>query len=569
MESVCTMLEELHIQNFAIIDDLTVRFGPGLNVLTGETGAGKSILIGALEILLGARGRTDRIREGADEAVVEGLFDLRDQPELADVLEEHGFDRWDEVLLRRVVSKGGKSRAYVNDRLCTLQALGEMGRIWVNIYGQHEHQSLLQPERHLDLLDGYGELGMLRGRWEQLWSEWDRLETEIRDIEKDREEAAARRDLWEFQCAEIENAHLRPGEEEELEKERQRLSHAQRIREGLFAVEEALYGERGSALERVQNTSRILEDLQRFDSDCGSIAELLDTAAVQIEEAVQQTRVTLRRAETDPQRLQIVEDRLAEIQRLKRKYKDDVAGILRLQEDLRRKLNELGHGEAKLEDLRREQKIRAGELFAAGRSLTKGRQEWGLKLAEGVERELRDLGIDRPVFKVEMMPLNEGRPVGPAGEKGGPRGMDRVTFMLSTNVGESPRPLAGIASGGELSRIMLALKKVLAEAEKVPTLVFDEIDAGIGGAVAEALGEKLSHIAQRYQVLCITHLPQLACYARGHFRVAKGRRGQRTITRVEPLEPEDRVEEISRMLGGKVITERTRAHARELLHRAQ
>lgn len=562
------MLEELHIQNFAIIDEMAVRFAPGLNVLTGETGAGKSILIEAIQLLLGGRGRADHIREGADEAMVEGLFDLPEHPQLSDVLTSHGMEMMEQVILRRVLSRTGKSRAYVNGQLCTLQMLAQLGRVWVNIYGQHEHQSLLQAERHLDLLDEYGGLGPLRDRWAELWAEWGTLKSEIERARTRKEEAEAQRDLWEFQCDEIEKAGLVPGEEDDLEQERQVLLHAHQIQEGLQRAEETLYGEEGSALERVQGVVREMQALAQVDPDLETTLELLKEVALYLEEGVQRVRDHLRRLELDPQRLQMVEERLAEIKRLKRKYRRSIPEMLSLAGELRARLRELDRGAEDLEGLVQRRSAVAQSLLDAGKALTEARKECGRMISGGVERELRDLGIGQPVFQVELTQMTDGETLESGGPKVGPRGMDQAGFRLSTNVGEAPRLLSRIASGGELSRIMLALKKVLAEAEHVPTLIFDEIDVGIGGAVAEALGEKLSHIARDHQVLCITHLPQIACYARNHLRVGKELLDGRTVTRVQPLERGERVEEISRMLGGKVITEQTRAHARELLNRS-
>ena len=563
------MLESLHIQNFAIIEDLVVPFGPGLNILTGETGAGKSILIGAIQLLLGGKGGGEQIRQGAEEAVVEGLFDLQAHEEALSLLRERGLDRTGQVLLRRVISRGGKSRAYVNGQFCTLQMLSDLGRRWVNIYGQHEHQSLLQPDRHLDLLDEYGGLRELKARWDGLWKGWGELNDEIAEAESRMREAEARRDLWEFQVKEIESAGLDPDEEATIEQERQVLVHAERLREGLHRAEETLYGEQGSALEKLQTTLRETGDLARVDPRLAPAAEAMATAALHLEDGVQLVREHLRRVASDPERLQALEERLEEIRRLRRKYKGTIPEMLSLVEDLRARLRELVQGGEVLEGLLRRRDALVEELLALGSALTEARAMAGEALSDGVERELRDLGADRAVFQVDITALKDGVRLGPDGHKASPRGMDGVEFLLSMNVGEAPRPLWRIASGGELSRIMLALKKVLAEAERVPTLIFDEIDAGIGGAVAEALGEKLSHISGVHQVLCVTHLPQVACYARHHLKVHKEVRDGRTVAGVESLGDKDRVEELSRMLGGKTITERARAHARELLGRAK
>jgi DNA repair protein RecN (Recombination protein N) len=563
------MLESLHIRNFAIIEDLVVPFEPGLNILTGETGAGKSILIGAIELLLGGKGATDQIRQGGDEAVVEGLFDLSGREEEQRILRQRGIEANDQVILKRVVSRGGKSRAYVNGQFCTLQMLSEFGRKWVNIYGQHEHQSLLEPDRHLDLLDEYGGLGDLRGRWDGLWKEWGDLNNEISQAQARMREAESRRDLWEFQRREIESAGLQPEEEGAIEQERQVLLHAERLRDGLQRAEGTLYSESGSALERIQSALREMDDLARVDPRLTAVSEAMGNAAAHLDEAIHQVREHLRRVASDPERLQLLEERLEEIRRLSQKYRGKVPEILALAQDLRSRLAELDEGGEVIETLQRKRVAMEGEILALGRSLSEARSQAARALSAGVEAELRDLGADRPIFRAEIQPLGEGAGLSAGNVTAGPRGMDSAEFMLSMNVGEAPRPLWRIASGGELSRIMLALKKVLADAERVPTLVFDEIDAGIGGAVAEALGEKLAHISSGHQVLCVTHLPQVACYARHHLKVRKDVRHGRTVAGVESLGDRDRVEELSRMLGGKTISERARAHAREMLGRSR
>ena len=559
------MLEELHIRNFAIIEDIEVRFGPGLTVLTGETGAGKSILIGAIQLLLGAKAAPDQIREGAGEAVVEGVFDLSPYPEMAEVLESKGFDASDQVVFRRIVSRSGKSRAYINGQFSNIVMLADSGRKWVNIYGQHEHQNLLLPERHMDLLDEFGGTAALRAEWEERWKAYGALKAKIRELETNAEQIEAQRDLWEFQLSEIDGADLHPDEEDELNEERTFLLHAQRILDSLGTAEEALYGERGSALERVQTVERDLQGITDVDPQIEPIVETLSEASLSLEEAVRQIRDRLRIVDVDPQRLQIVEERLAEIQRLKRKYKGNVEEILTLASDLRQKLDSVALGKESFEEILREKDDRMNELLAAGKALSESRKAASVSLSGLVESELKDLGMGAPVFKVSLTRLETGEALGDGEVVAGPLGLEKAEFLLSSNKGESPRPLSRIASGGELSRIMLALKKALAEAEQVPTLIFDEIDSGIGGAVAHAVGEKLGLLASGHQVLCITHLAQIACFADSHLKVRKVDSEGRTTTTIRPLDPEDRIEEISRMLGGKVITETTREHARELL----
>lgn len=565
---VWAVLESLHIRNLAIIDDLVVEFGPGLNVLTGETGAGKSILIGAIQLLLGAKAGVEMIRQGSEEASVEGFFRLWGDSKAVNRLRQKGFEVQDGIVVRRTLMRSGRSRAYINGQICTLPLLGELLRDMVNIYGQHEHQGLLQPERHLDLLDEHGRLMGLRASWEDLWNHWIALGKRISEAENQLREAQSKRELWEFQLQEIRQAKLIPGEAQSLEQEKNFLLNAERVQKALGRAEEGLYGERGSALERVQMAIRELQQLVGMAPFLEDIVKELKTAEVQLEEAVSGIRDKARRIQCDQGRLTQVEERLEEIQRLRRKYRADVEELLDLEKDLEERLRKGDLGEETLARLRSEMKDLELKLCHMGKSLSQARQEAGQRLALGVQRELQDLGADRPVFEVLVSQLEEGVYLGEEGLYAGPRGMDKVEFRLSMNVGEPPRALWKIASGGELSRIMLAMKKVLAEAERVPTLILDEIDAGIGGAVAHALGEKLAFIGRSHQVLCVTHLPQVACFAQHHFQVSKYIKGDRTITSVSPLDREGRVEELSRMLGGKLISPKARAHARELLEKA-
>jgi len=562
------VLESLHIRNLAIIDDLVVGFGPGLNVLTGETGAGKSILIGAIQLLLGAKAGAEMIRQGAEEASVEGFFLVSGDSRAGKRLKAQGFEVDEGMVVRRVLTRAGRSRAYLNGQSCTLPMLAELLRDIVNIYGQHEHQGLLQPERHLDLLDEHGRLLELRSDWENLWSRWMALRNRILEAETSVREALSRKELWEFQLKEIKDARLVPGEAEALEQERLLLLNAERLQNFLSRAQESLYAERGSALERVHMAIRELEELLGIAPALGAVIGDLKSAEVQLQEAVSRIRDQARNVQYDQGRLAQLEERLEEIQRLRRKYRTDVDGILALAEHLGEQLREADLGEELLEGLRLEMRDLEQELSRVGEELSLARQKAGEELALSVQAELKDLGADQPVFQVLVSRLEEGQVVGEAGLHAGPRGMDKVEFRLSMNVGEPPRPLWRIASGGELSRIMLAMKKVLAEAERVPTLILDEIDAGIGGAVAHALGEKLAHIGRSHQVLCVTHLPQVACFARHHFRVLKQLKKDRTVTEVWALDREGRVEELSRMLGGKVVGSKARAHARELLEKA-
>jgi DNA repair protein RecN (Recombination protein N) len=499
---------------------------------------------------------------------VEGLFDLSSCEQIMESLRKRGIQAAGQVVLKRVISRGGKSRAYVNGNFITLQELSELGKSLLNIYGQHEHQMLLQEGRHLDLLDEFGGVVQLREQWAELWEERRRLLAELEETRERIQRTREKRELWEFQLAEIEGAELRPQEDRELEEERRRLLHAKRIRDGLALGEELLYSERGSALDRIHTVLKELESLREVEPRVGALLEALEGASVQMEEAVHDIRQLNRLIEEDPQRLEQVEERLGEINRLKRKYEGGIEEILQFAQKIRQELQELEAGEDALSGISSRIEGVEARLVELGERLREARYEAARRLKKEVEGELRDLGINEPLFEARITPIKQGERLGDDGPVAGPKGLDEVAFYLSTNVGEPPRALSRIASGGELSRIMLALKRSLADAGRIPTLIFDEIDAGIGGAVAEAVGEKLRLISRTHQVLCITHLPQIASLADNHLHVSKQQEAGRTITRVIPLSPDQRVEELSRMLGGRVITQRTRDHAKELLERA-
>lgn len=563
------MLQSLHIQNLAIIDDLTVEFGSGFNVLTGETGAGKSILISAIQLLLGMKGGAELVRHGASMAVVEGLFEIPESGPVERTLEARGIKSGQQLVLRRTINKDGKSKAYLNGQMSPVSVLSEVGRLQVNIYGQHENQSLLDPAKHLDLLDEHGRINSIRTRWEQLWRQWSGLRVKLQEELALKEDWNLKRELWEFQLKEISEASLYVGEEEALEEELRVLLNSQRIQDTLQRAQELLYSQRGSALEQVQTTLREIREVCQVASSLEGLRGNLESAELYLQEAVSALRDHSKRIWWDGNRLAEVDGRLQEIRRLKRKYKTDVPGILALASQLKQRLSEADTFDQRIQGLHEEVTLLEEELKAVGRMLTEARVRAAQELSSKVEDELKDLGVSDPRFQVLVAPLKEGTCLELGGLIAGPRGMDEVEFLLSTNIGETPRPLWKIASGGELSRIMLAMKKVLADAVRVPTLIFDEIDSGIGGAVAHALGEKLAYIARTHQVLCVTHLAQVACFADHHLRVSKKVRGGRTVTTVEELDEQGRLEELSRMMAGRVISPKAREHAIELLERAQ
>lgn len=563
------MLKELNIRNFAIIDQLRVEFSPGLNVFTGETGAGKSIVVDALGLALGDRASSELIRTGCEEAVVEAAFELngRGTGIVKALLSEQGieFDSGEDLIVRRVLAASGKNKVYINGSLANLASLAELGGRLADIHGQHEHQSLLSLDHQLDMLDAFGRLEELR---ETLASEFRRLmdvRKALAELESGERDRAQREDMLRFQTNEIEAAMLKPGEDAELANEQKVMASSEKLAAYSAMVEEVLHSSDDSVLAGLKKAITGLKDISAIDSRLAGVVELCESGRAQIEEAAREVGSYRDRIEFDPQRLEQINDRLDLIQKLKKKYGGTAGEILEFGARAAAELERMEKSSEEIEHRKSEiQAIKFG-LTDLAAELSKKREAAARELEKKVESELGHLGMKKTVFSVTVAQEPGGDTL--SGLKLGPAGADRVEFLISPNPGEEPKPLSKIASGGELSRIMLALKTILAEGDAIPTLVFDEVDAGIGGAVAEEVGRKLRRIAAKRQVFCVTHLPQIASMATRHYGVAKSVKNERTSTEVKLLEQQDRVEEIARMLGGKSITDATIKHAEEMIER--
>ncbi len=552
------MLIELQIRNFAIIDRLEVRFSAGFNVLTGETGAGKSIIIDAVGLLLGDRARPELIRTGAEEATVEALFELAAHPDLRQDLAAAGFDQDEELLVRRVVARSGKNRVYLNGSLATLAQLQSFTGRLVTIYGQHEHQSLQRSETHLNLLDAFGDLGPLVRTYQDRFAERKALEeqrSKLNQAERDRQQ---RQDFLNFQSREIEGIAPLEGEDRDLEAERLVLQHAERLAAATGGGFEILYGGEDAVCGRLDEVASQLAALAGVDPRLGNLAAALRSAQYATEDVAGQLRDYLQRIDFEPERQDQVESRLAKLASLKRKYGGTLEEVLRFKAEADRELEALSDIAAARDQLARQIDGAEAALREVGQQLGARRKEAAFLLAQAVERELRELAMVQARFEPRLSLLPEP----------GSRGFERCEFFLEPNPGESPKPLSRIASGGELSRIMLALRRAIPAGEGLMTLIFDEVDAGIGGTAATAVGEKLHKVARGLQVLCITHLPQVAAFADHHFRVEKRETGGRTVTTLTELTGEARIGEMARMLGGARVTERTLEHARELIEQS-
>ncbi len=549
------MLTDLIIRNFAIIDRLQVSFRSGFNVLTGETGAGKSIIIDAVGLLLGERARPDLIRTGEEEATVEALFDLSAAPELIRELAEAGFDNGDELLVRRTVSRAGKNKVFINGSLATLAQLQPVTVGLMVIYGQHAQQGLQRSDLHLELLDGIAGAGPLLAAYLQCYKEARQLEERLLHLDEAERERQHRLDYLGFQSRELAEANLRAGEDEELEAERRLLLHAERLVAATGGGYDILYGEDGAVCERLEALAGSLENLTNVDPALGPLAESLRSSLYSLEDVALQLRDRAQKVSFESGRQNEVEERLARLASLKRKYAPTIDELLALRQRIDQELAELADLDATRDGLSKALACAREKMLQAGLSLSDQRRQGAALLQQRVEAELAGLAMGRARFEVRLTPLAEA----------GPRGLEKGEFYLSPNPGEEPKPLARIASGGELSRIMLALKSAAPEAGGIPTLVFDEVDAGIGGEAATAVGEKLRGVAGDRQVLCITHLPQVAAFADTHYRVEKQERDGRTFTALVRLDGEERTREMARMLGGARVTERTLEHARELI----
>jgi DNA repair protein RecN (Recombination protein N) len=557
------MLQELRIKNFAIIDELNLSFSKGLNILSGETGAGKSIILNAVHLLLGDKVTEEWIRSSEEEASVEALFDISGNLEVKERIKEkashlQGAGEEDSLIIRRVISRSGRGKVFINGNLATLGVLSEVGEGLLSIYGQHEHQSLQRVETHIDILDEFGGLFGLREEFQKQYQEFVSLSEEVEKIRTEKERRAKERELMAFQSKEIEASGIQIGEEESLKEERTILTHAKKLMDFANASEETLYSEEGSTIEKIQRMLNQGREMAAIDPSLSQPLEALESTLIQLEEIALALRDYSRRVEINPMRLEEIENRLEEIDRLKRKYGSTIKEVVSFKRKIDEALKSFTSDEEKLSQLEGCLEPLRHTVSGLGKKLSDERKKVALELKKSVERELNSLGMKKTIFEIHIDPL-------PLSLKG----VDRVEFLISPNVGEEVKPLAKIASGGELSRIMLAMKRILAKVGGRQVLIFDEVDSGIGGAMAEVVGKKLRELSHHHQVICVTHLPQIACFADQHHSVRKEVKGGRTITSVDRLEKETIIDEIARMLGGVKITEKTRAHAKEMIENAK
>ena len=566
------MLSELRVADYAIIDQIAIRFAPGLNVMTGETGAGKSIIVGALGFVIGERVSEDVVRKGADACRVEAIFDLKGRG--LDHRSGHPIPVQSpdgRLCLARELKRGGRSKCTINGRIATLTGLRNLGDRLVDFHGQHDHQLLLHAPSHLDFLDGFGGLMDLRGCFDERRRTFLELGARVERIRQEIEDIRSKGDLIKYEIAEIEQANIKAGEDAELEREVRLLEHAEKIIEVGTEVMGTIYDSDQAAMRLLSRAGSLLGKIAPYSEDVASMQEDLEQAEVIVKEVGENLRDRLSQIDLDASRLEQLRERRVIIEKLKRKYGQTIDHVLAHLERLKAGMESTERLEAEVEDLSSKRGDLEKELVALAAELSAKRKNAARRFERLTQAELRSLGIAGGVFKVVFEDLEEGEDI--CGEDDhhlriGEKGADFAEFFVRTNPGEDLMHLRRIASGGEISRVMLALKKILADVDRIPTLIFDEIDAGIGGSIADVVAGKLYQVAQSRQVVCITHLPQIAALADGHLAVGKTSVGGRTVTEIVQVEGEQRVNEMARMIGGKEPAKSARAHAKEILKRS-
>ena len=554
------MLVELLVENYAVVDRIRVRFRAGLNLLTGETGSGKSIVVDAFGLLLGGRASAEMVRSGEARARVAGIFDVRDRPDVRALLDPAGFSIEDsELLIEREILAGGKSRAFVGSRPVAVSLLRDLAPLLGDIHGQHDQQLLFSADAQRDMLDAFAGGADLLARAGEVYRCWRAAGEALESLEHTEQEKLRLLDLWEFQRKEIEGAAPQPGEDEALEAERRVLQNLGRLQEHAGTAYAALYDSPESAQALVHTAARRLDDLCRIDPTLASLREQLQAADAAIKEASYSLRDYLSGLEANPGRLEEIENRLAVLDKLKRKYGATLAEVLAFLGEVRAQIEQVEHAGERMEQLRTERARLAGEYEQAAGELTALRTRAARKLEKGVVAELAQLAMERTTFRIEI-----------AAAPWSPAGADRVEFLVSPNLGEEPKALEKVASGGEISRLALALKTCIAAPKATParTLVFDEVDAGIGGSAAEGVGRRLKKLAAANQVLCVTHLAQIASFADHHYCVEKRESKGRTVAAIEELDRPARTREVARMLSGHELTSEALKHADRLIKNA-
>jgi len=552
------MLTSLQVRNFAIIDEVEIEFSPGMTVLTGETGAGKSILVDALGLVLGERGGSGLVRSGAKRAEFVAEFDLRNLPAAREWLDEQMLDQDDECNMRRVIGADGRSRAFINGNSVPLQSSKTLGEMLLDIHGQHFHQSLARRTVQRNLLDYFGGLVDLSVATSNAFHDWNSLAEKLAALDAANSDRNARLELLRFQIGELDALDLQPGELEDLAVERSKLQNSGRLAEGVRNALQLLFDEdQGNAQSLIADATHSIESLAAIDDSLAPVLTVLQEANIQVSEAADSLRRYGDALDMDPARQNWVEERLDAVNNIARKHRVEAEAIAELHEQLATQLNDLEHAEERGAELRNAVNAADKTYRQSASRLSAGRKKAAKAFSAAVTEAMSGLGMPGGVFEVKLSPRDVTEPRA--------FGLDDVEFLISANPGQKPMPLSKVASGGELSRMSLAIQVIASDGSAIPTMIFDEVDSGVGGSVAEMVGMRLRDLGQTRQVFCVTHLPQVASLGSNHFRIMKLSDGKSTRTGVKQLSDEDRVEEIARMLGGVEITKRTRDHAAEML----
>ncbi|TFG77330.1 MAG: DNA repair protein RecN [Thermodesulfobacteriales bacterium] len=549
------MLLGLTLKNFTIIEDLSVGLSSGLNIITGETGAGKSVIVDAINIILGDKAPAENIKTGKEEAHIEALFDISKDETIKERLVTSGFDiKSGELLIKRIIYRNSRSRVFINGSLSTLTLLSTITQGLVDIFSQHEHQSLLREENHLKIVDDFGKTGDEASHLRDIYQYYSSIKKELDDLEQSKKDKVEKEDYLKFQLNEIVNAALTIGEDERLGEEKLKLVNAERLESSASSAYEELYEKENSVLGTLQKLSNDFKEIARIDPKLNEVAESIEKGMLQLEEAAFSIRDYTTELSSDSQTLEVIEDRIHLINSLKRKYGDTIEQIIQKRDEIEHEVSNIENFDERVRSLSEESEKLMGELLQLARTLSKTRKQSSKKLSEMLEQELKEVGIKGGKFHIQF----NDKVISSSG-------IDAVSFLFSANPGEDPKPLNRVASGGELSRIMLVLKEVIARVEGGSVIIFDEADSGVGGAIAEAVGQKIRNLSRSYQVICITHLPQVAKFADSHLSVSKTHNDNKTQVTIKNLDENERVVELARMIGGFNITQKTLDTAQEML----
>ncbi|MGB2691156.1 MAG: DNA repair protein RecN [Thermodesulfobacteriota bacterium] len=549
------MLLGLTLKNFTIIKDLSVGLSPGLNIITGETGAGKSVIVDAINIILGDKAPAENIKTGQEEAQIEALFDISNDEAIKERLVNSGFDiDSGELLIKRVIYRNSRSRVFINGSLSTLTLLSSITQGLVDIFSQHEHQSLLREENHLKIVDDFGKTADDAAHLREKFQNYLLVKKELDDLEQSKKDKTEKENYLKFQLNEINNAELSIGEDTKLDEEKLKLTNAERLQSSASSAYEELYEKENSVLGILQKLSSDFKEISKIDPKLNEVGESIERGMLQLEEAAFSIRDYTTELSSDSQSLEVIEDRIHLINSFKRKYGDSIEQIIQKRDEIEGEVNNIEHFDERVRTLTQQSRKLMDELLKLANALSKKRKQSSKRLCEILEVELKEVGIKGGSFHIEFNDKNISS-----------SGIDALSFLFSANPGEDPKPLNRVASGGELSRIMLVLKEVIARVEGGSVIIFDEADSGVGGAIAEAVGQKIRNLSRTYQVICITHLPQVAKFADSHLTVSKTHDDNQTQVTIKSLEGNERVVELARMIGGFNITQKTLDTAQEML----